>query len=591
MKKRLIALLMIIVLCATLFPQTLVSAAKDNKTYVVEKGDNLYEIGKNHNLSWREIAKLNGIEAPYTIYVGQKLELPLTKEEKMALEEAKIEAKLAEEKANKEAAEAEKKEKAKSDDIKQENASDNNEAESKNDDTSTEETTETGNVNGFSEWAINDLLAGDSYGIYPLTWYEAGLTGAISKEQIKVLTTGLSDKINLADGVTPGSELSFDVKKNMSVEEVLNLFYNVLSSKSYVKDLGLNKKYTPAAYMNEYGIYTGKGGEQGLDEICSVEQACVIASRIVTYVYDTLDAASKGFLWEVNSGNNKVYLLGSIHVANNDIYPFSETMLEAYESSDALVVEVNMYDTTGAAEFSALAMYTDGTTLKDHISAESYTKTVELAAQLGFPEAVIARMKPWYIANLFTSLTTSQSGDLSETAQAAALGIDMSFMSKALLNGKPILEIEGFVKQGKIFDDFSAGLQQYLLDTSIDSLNSLYTGNAKEDKKESNLIDNWLTYWHDGNIDAFKESYNVEDEVYGDTFETDVQAETKAYMEEYYNALLTERDKGMADYIDSLLKAEGGYTYFVVVGSLHYLSDYSVLDLLEEKGYEISQIK
>jgi uncharacterized protein YbaP (TraB family) len=47
----------------------------------------------------------------------------------------------------------------------------------------------------------------------------------------------------------------------------------------------------------------------------------------------------------------------------------------------------------------------------------------------------------------------------------------------------------------------------------------------------------------------------------------------------------------MAEYIDTLLNMEGSTTYFVIVGSSHYISEYSVLDILEEKGYEITQIK
>ena len=35
---------------------------------------------------------------------------------------------------------------------------------------------------------------------------------------------------------------------------------------------------------------------------------------------------------EVNSGDNKAYLLGSIHMASTDIYPFSQTMYNAFEN-------------------------------------------------------------------------------------------------------------------------------------------------------------------------------------------------------------------------------------------------------------------
>jgi len=45
-------------------------------TYTVKSGDTLSEIGQAEGVDWREIAKLNGIKSPYTIYPGQVLKLP-----------------------------------------------------------------------------------------------------------------------------------------------------------------------------------------------------------------------------------------------------------------------------------------------------------------------------------------------------------------------------------------------------------------------------------------------------------------------------------------------------------------------------------
>jgi len=38
----------------------------------------------------------------------------------------------------------------------------------------------------------------------------------------------------------------------------------------------------------------------------------------------------------------------------------------------------------------------------------------------------------------------------------------------------------------------------------------------------------------------------------------------------------------MAHIIDDLLKSEGSTTYFIMVGAGHYISDYSVLEILKE---------
>lgn len=45
-------------------------------TYTVKSGDCLSKIGANLGVNWKDIANLNGIVSPYTIYVGQKLIIP-----------------------------------------------------------------------------------------------------------------------------------------------------------------------------------------------------------------------------------------------------------------------------------------------------------------------------------------------------------------------------------------------------------------------------------------------------------------------------------------------------------------------------------
>lgn len=42
----------------------------------VNKGDTLYSIGRRWNVTWKDIADLNGLTSPYTLHVGQKLYIP-----------------------------------------------------------------------------------------------------------------------------------------------------------------------------------------------------------------------------------------------------------------------------------------------------------------------------------------------------------------------------------------------------------------------------------------------------------------------------------------------------------------------------------
>ena len=48
------------------------------------------------------------------------------------------------------------------------------------------------------------------------------------------------------------------------------------------------------------------------------------------------------FFWELSQKKSKIFLLGSIHVAKKDIYPLSKKVYQAFDSSNYLVVEVNI---------------------------------------------------------------------------------------------------------------------------------------------------------------------------------------------------------------------------------------------------------
>ncbi|MDR1425613.1 MAG: M23 family metallopeptidase [Rickettsiales bacterium] len=47
------------------------------KIVVVQRGDSLIKIATNYDLSLSKLAKFNGIESPYNIYVGQKIRIPV----------------------------------------------------------------------------------------------------------------------------------------------------------------------------------------------------------------------------------------------------------------------------------------------------------------------------------------------------------------------------------------------------------------------------------------------------------------------------------------------------------------------------------
>lgn len=352
--------------------------------------------------------------------------------------------------------------------------------------------------------------------------------------------------------------------------------YNILAQ--YELPIG----ESPIEYMVSRGILMGTDNGLGLDQVCTTEQAVLFAIRLIQDTYTQLEAGAKGFAWKVENDGKTIYFLGSIHLANSDVYPINAELMEAFTESDALIVEANIFNKQeGMDYFLEKAMYQDGTTLKDNISEETYEKVAMVLESYGIPEEQYNYFKPWYIANNLSVLSSTNSNDIEEGQEAANLGVDMYFLTKATLMQKPILELEGIEYQADLFDSLSEEVQEEYLITALDSILEPESEKVEEAEElldtgeiidDAELLNLWLNQWKEGDIEGFASSYN---EVYSIT------------EDEFSSMLFGERDKNMTEQIIELLELENDFTVFVVVGSGHLVLPDTIIDQLLEHGYDV----
>jgi len=272
---------------------------------------------------------------------------------------------------------------------------------------------------------------------------------------------------------------------------------------------------------------------------------------------------SKGFLWKAEGEGSDVYLLGSIHVADSDMYPLRAEIEEAFAASDYLGVELDISDVSQDMEAltAELGMYQDGTTLKDHIPAETYAALGELLKGLGLPEDSFDAFKPWMVS---TTIDYLQIGD---AGYEGDLGIDMYFLQEAKKRKLPILELESAELQLKMFNSFSDELQLQMLEGSIAAYN------AGPDENAQFTIDHMIQMWIDGDHELLGELT----EQFGPSGE-------------YMDAMLTNRNKGMVDKVKGYLDDKEGKTYFVVVGAAHMVGPSGIVTKLREQGYTVTEL-
>lgn len=280
------------------------------------------------------------------------------------------------------------------------------------------------------------------------------------------------------------------------------------------------------------------------------------ATRTVFLLSKVTKEAGRGFMWEVQNNGNTVYLVGSMHIADDSFYPLRPEFEQAFAEADYLGVEIDLSKAADEEQqnmIMKLGMYQDGTTLKDHVSKETYAKVGDILEQNGMKRDALDAFKPWVVETTISSLKSVMAG------YEATEGIDLYFIQKALERKIPIVELESYESQLSMFDQFSKELQEKNLNAALDNFDVLDDG-----------VDQMADMWKKGDEKALLELTNS---MAGDA--------------EYNKAILIDRNIGMADKIDGYLKSDKKAEYFIVVGAAHYLGEHGVIKLLEDKGYTV----
>lgn len=273
---------------------------------------------------------------------------------------------------------------------------------------------------------------------------------------------------------------------------------------------------------------------------------------------ESAQVGGRGFMWEVQNNGNTVYLVGSMHLADESFYPLRPEFEEAFAEADYLGVEVDVSKAADEEQQKLvldLGTYQDGTTLQDHISSETYDKLGEILKKSGLEPNALDAYKPWVVENMLAVLKVSAAGYKSGS------GVDLYFVQKAAEQKIPLIELESYESQLSMFNSFSKELQEKTLRTTIDNFDVL-------DQSAIQMAEMWKM----GNDEQLHEFTN--------NFSDDA---------EYNKAMLTDRNIGMADKIDGYLKNGKGEEYFIVIGAAHYLGDHGIVKLLEEKGYKVER--
>ncbi len=271
------------------------------------------------------------------------------------------------------------------------------------------------------------------------------------------------------------------------------------------------------------------------------------------FILSTSHCPGGGILWEINSKENpksKVYLLGSIHMASEDLYPMPKQVSTAFSDSDYLALELDI-SKIDPAEMKKKMMIGGGRNIDELLSFETIAKLDNEFLKFGLKKSVWEKFKPW------AALLTLSQLKLNAEGFRPDLGIDFHYLMETIKDGQEVLELESFELQMDMFAHLDLFSEQYI-EYSLQSLDS-------DIKMVSSLIQAWKT----GDTLTFsKFIWNEKNEK---------QEENKKILK----IMLDDRNVAMAQKIEEYLTSDK--TYFVIVGTGHLLGKAGILQLLANK--------
>jgi len=281
------------------------------------------------------------------------------------------------------------------------------------------------------------------------------------------------------------------------------------------------------------------------------------------------DKPRQHFLWKISDQNSSVYILGSIHFADSSFYPLESVIVNAFDRSDELAVELDISDSSVIKESvrlsSELGSLKDGMTLDMVLPEDVLYSLDSLCLAWYIPADFFYGFNPWTAAMNLSAVA------IQRMKFDARLGFDLYFLMKAR-EKKKIISLETVEEQVNIFTGkgFSDSVGIFYLKSLI---------------QEVALIDSSMNMfkraWKSGDASLFRTAMDLRA---GELNHSD-----SLLLKKVNEFIYISRNRKMAESVEKFL-AENR-SVFVVVGAAHLVgSEENVIEILRHKGLTVEQL-
>ncbi|HVM21702.1 MAG TPA: TraB/GumN family protein [Sphingomicrobium sp.] len=267
----------------------------------------------------------------------------------------------------------------------------------------------------------------------------------------------------------------------------------------------------------------------------------------------------KPALWEVSDHDTTIYVFGTIHLLPKNYRWRTPKFDAAVERSQELVIETIVDEKNPAAIMSAMASlaFSPGLPpLADRVAPEKRAALAAAVQASGLPPAALDRMETWAAAFILLGNQFKQLG--LEGAEGVEISLRRAFAAK----GKPVAELESNLEQLSYFDRLPEKAQRDLLEGAIE-----------KPREMSKQFKSMLSAWARGDVAGIAR-----------TFDRDL-----ASSPDLQQSLIRQRNANWSRWIEERMQKPG--SVLLAVGAGHLAGQYSVLSMLEQRGYRVRRLQ
>jgi len=280
---------------------------------------------------------------------------------------------------------------------------------------------------------------------------------------------------------------------------------------------------------------------------------------ILFILFTASGVGAESSVWVARSSKATVYLASSFHMLRAFDYPLPAEFFRAYNDSRKIIFEVPPGETESPEymeKLLSLAIYNDGTTLKEHISSAAYAKAERFCKERNYPLEQYQFFKPTFLVMTLTVL------EMNKIGADPKKGIDYFFKDKAMQDEKATGSLETMDQQISLLTSMNAHLGSDQILESIEELKQIEV-----------MLGELLAVWRKGDEAKMEELYIKDLKLYPKLYQT----------------LIVDRNNKWVRNIEGYLNGSGNT--MVVVGAAHLVGADGLVNLLRKRGYKVIKLQ